>query len=497
MATSPRPACGLYDPKTLLDSQPVIVTVIDPTSHKVQFQNDTGLKKLGDIAGAACHEKIAGSASPCAFCKMPEAVQSGKMTMNEVPMPNDQVLLVQWSKTETSDGHTHVIETITDISERKRLEEDAKKAEKMQALSRFAGGMAHDLNNLLTVIQGASELALHQDKQGPVRALLGQIQEAVGRAAGLGRHLVAFSNCRVAQLAVLDVNAMLSEFESKVRGLIDDAIVVELDLAPAAGSILADRAQLEEIVMALVRNARDAMPNGGKLVLSSKTTSLDDDAARRQGAKAGTYVQIGVRDTGCGIDPQVQAHLFEPFGARKQFETGRGLGLPSVYGMVRHGGGFIECSSRVGAGTHFTVAFPHVQQGQLPRPIAPKGSNRGGQETILVVEDDEFVRSAVKAMLQYAKFDVLEATDGTEALQVIERQPAPPHLVLTDVMTPRMSGPQLGEHLAAAAPSLKVLYMSGYPDDTIQQVDGKPLAFIAKPFTAADLIAKVRQTLAA
>src|SRR5262245_54985471 len=250
MSTSPRPACGMYDPQTLLNAQPVIVTVIDPASYKVQFQNETGLKKLGEISGASCHEKIAGNASPCAFCKMPEAVQSGQMTMNEVAMPNNQFLLVQWSKTKTSDGRTHVIETITDITERKQLEEAAKKSEKMQALSRFAGGMAHDLNNLLTVIQGASDLALHQDQQGTVRTMLGQIQEAVGRAASLGRHLVAFSNCQPAQPSLLSVNTALTELEPKIRSEAGETISVEMDLATEGGSILADLDQLEEIVMA-------------------------------------------------------------------------------------------------------------------------------------------------------------------------------------------------------------------------------------------------------
>jgi signal transduction histidine kinase len=494
---APRPACGLYDPQTLLNSQPVIVTVIDPSSHKVQFQNETGLKKLGNISGAACHEKIAGSASPCAFCKMPEAVQTGQMAMNEVPMPNNQFLLVQWSKTETSDGRTHVIETITDVTERKRLEEAAKRAEKMQALSRFAGGMAHDLNNLLTVIQGASDLALHQNQQEPVRALLGQIQDAVGRAASLGRHLVAFSNCQVVQPAVLNPNIVLTDLEPKVCALVGDAITVEASLTSDAGSILADRAQLEEIVMALVRNAREAMTKGGKLVLSSSVRQLDEETARQHNVKPGAYVLIGVQDTGCGIDPQVQAHLFEPFVARKQFETGRGLGLPSVYGMVRHGGGFIECASRVGVGTLFTVGLPQSQRMQPAKPLVQKGTHERGQETILLVEDDESVRTAVKAMLKNAQFKVLEASDGTEALQLLERQAVPPQLVLTDVMTPRMSGPQLGQQLAAAAPNLKMLYMSGYPDEAVKQTDGKPVDFIAKPFSATDLIAKVRQTLAA
>jgi CheY-like chemotaxis protein len=308
---------------------------------------------------------------------------------------------------------------------------------------------------------------------------------------------VAFSNCQVAQPAVLDLNIVLTEQASKIRTVVGEAITVETSLVKGEGSVLADRAQLEEIVMALVQNAREAMAEGGKLVLSTSVRQLDEEAGRQQNVKPGAYVLIGVRDTGCGIDPQLLGHLFEPFVARKQFETGRGLGLPSVYGMVRHGGGFIECESRVGVGTLFTVGFPQSQQLQPGKPLVQKSAGEGSQETILLVEDDESVRTAVRAMLNNAQYRVLEASDGTEALRILERQTAPPQLILTDVMMPRMGGPQLGRHLAAAAPGLKVLYMSGYPDDAVRHTDGKPLAFIAKPFSATDLIAKVRQTLAA
>src|SRR5262245_146257 len=216
-----------YDPQELLNAQPIIVSVIDPPTYRVQFQNETGLSKFGDISGQTCHEKIAGCPTPCAFCRMPEAVSTGKMTMNEVALPNNQWVLVQWSKALTTDGHTHVIETITDITERKRLEDTAHRTEKMEALSRLAGGIAHDLTNLLTVITGASEEVCRQveDRQ-PVDAPVQQIQEAVQRAAGLMHNLVAFSHHQVVEPTVLDLNRLLAEMEPMIRQLIGDAILL-------------------------------------------------------------------------------------------------------------------------------------------------------------------------------------------------------------------------------------------------------------------------------
>ena len=495
MSRSELPMRPLYDPQSLLNAQPVMVAVIDPASYTIQFQNKTGLQQLGDLSGRSCYEAIAGCPAPCAFCKMPQAMSTGEVTVNEVCLPNKQHLLVQWSKAVTQDGRTHIIETITDVTAQKRMEEAAQKAEKMEALSRLAGGMAHDINNLLTVILCASEqisfgTGNSKHTVQPVR----QIQGAVDRAADLTRRLVAFSHHQMVQPSLLDLNVVLTESIPQIRSLVGKGIALEMALDPKPAPVLIDRQQIEQIVTVLVSNAREAMPDGGRLTVSTTTETLDEDSAKEQAVKAGTYVHLVVCDTGCGIPPDVQAHLFEPFFIRKDEETGRGLGLASVYGMVRQNGGFIAVASERAAGTKFTVALPRSEQVQPALPTAVASVSEGG-DLILLVEDDEDVRMAVSDMLKIAGYTVQEACDGVDALQRLQSMSSPPSLVLTDVMMPRMTGPQLAKQIYTTLPAIQVLYMSGYADHILEPVGDRPLAFIRKPFTAKELTSKVCETL--
>lgn len=486
-----------YDPQELLNAQPVIVSVIDPPTYKVQFQNETGLNKFGDISGQTCHEKIAGCPTPCSFCKMSEAVSTGNMTMNEVPLPNNQWVLIQWSKAVTADGRTHVIETITDITERKRLEDSARRAEKMEALSRLAGGVAHDLTNLLTVITGASEQVCRraEDRQ-PIQDPIKQIQDAVGQAAELMHNLVAFSHHQVADPTVLDLNKILTEMEPKIRQLIGDAILLTVAVMPEGGSVVIARQQIEDIIRHVVTNARDAMPQGGQLKISTALRTVTEVAAQEQTVRPGIYVELAVYDTGRGIDPEMQAHLFEPFFVREQFQRGRGLGLASLYGIVRQGGGFVEVSSKLGVGSVFRICLPQSGQAQTDRAPVNQPETIAGGETILLVEDDVDVRVAVRDMLRQTGYEVQEAADGIEALSLLSKATVYPQLILTDVMMPRMTGPQLAKRIDALMPMVKVLYMSGYANENLESVKGQRLAFIPKPFNSRDLIRKVRETLA-
>ncbi len=486
-----------YDPQELLNAQPVIVSVVDPATYTVQFQNATGLKKFGDISGQTCHEKIAGCPAPCAFCKMPDAVSTGAMTMNEVALPNNQWLLVQWSKAVTADGRTHVIEAITDITERKRLEDSAHKAEKMEALSRLAGGVAHDLNNLLTVIMGANEqvsrhAADSQQAQVPIR----RIQDAVERAANLTHHLVAFSHHQVVEPTVLDVNSILSEMEPKIRLLAGDTVTLTVALSVECGPVVMARGQIEDMIRTLVTNAREAMPQGGQLLISTSLKSITGDEAQTHGIKPGVYVVVAVRDTGRGIEPATQAHLFEPFFSRGQVQAGRGLGLASLYGIVRQSGGVVEVSSKQGAGALFEIYLPRCDERQTESRAVPQPETLSSSETILLVEDDEDVRVAVGDMLRRTGYEVQEAADGIEALYQLGQSSVHPQLVLTDVMMPRMTGPQLAKRLDALMPSVKILFMSGYTDGTLEPMNGQRSAFILKPFNSKDLLRKVRETLA-
>ena len=497
MSGSELPMLPSYDAQSLLNAQPVMVAVIDPASYTIQFQNETGLQKLGDLSGRSCYEAIAGCPAPCAFCKMPQALSTGEVTLNEVCLPNKQHLLVQWSKAATHDGRTHIIETITDVTAHKRLEEAAQKAEKMEALSRLAGGMAHDINNLLTVILCASEHLAHGMKSSkstvdPVR----QIHGAVDRAAELTRRLVAFSHHQMVQPHQLDLNVALDGLNPQIRVLAGKGISLKMALDVKPAPVLVDRQQIEHIVTVLVSNARDAMPNGGSLTLSTKATVVEEELAKEHAVKPGPYVYLLVRDTGCGIAPELQAHLFEPFFVRKGEETGRGLGLPSVYGMVKQNGGFITVTSERNGGTEFTIALPRselIEALVTPRAIPVSA----GGETILLVEDDEDVRMAVGDMLKIAGYTILEACDGMDALQLLQTMASPPSLVLTDVMMPRMTGPQLAKQIYAIMPKVPILYMSGYTDRSLEPVGERPLGFIRKPFTAKELSRRVSESMKA
>jgi signal transduction histidine kinase len=473
-----------------------MVAVIDPANYTIQFQNETGLQRLGDLSGRSCYEAIAGCPAPCAFCKMPHALTTGEVTVNEVCLPNKQHLLVQWSKAATHDGRTHIIETITDVTAHKRLEEAAQKAEKMEALSRLAGGMAHDINNLLTVILCASEQIAHgtQHSKSTVDSVV-QIHGAVDRAAELTRRLVAFSHHQMVQPCQLDLNVVLNELKAQICALAGKDISLEMAIEAKPAPVLVDRQQIEHILTILVSNARDAMPNGGSLTLSTTSDTVTEEIASEHHVKQGPYVYLIVRDTGCGIAPDVQAHLFEPFFLRKEQETGRGLGLASVYGMVRQNGGFIMVASERKIGTQFTVALPRSElvESWMPPSARPPLT---GRETILLVEDDKDVRMAVSDMLTMAGYSVQEAGDGMEALERLQSMATPPTLILTDVMMPRMTGPQLANQIHAVMPAVQILYMSGYTDRILERVGGR-LAFIRKPFTSKELIRKVSESMSA
>lgn len=486
-----------YDPQALLNAQPVIIAVIDPDTYRVQFQNETGLQKFGDIFGETCHEKIAGCPTPCVFCKMPEALKTGRITVNEVALPNDQWMLIQWSKAVTADGRPHVIETITDVTERKRMEEAVRRSEKMDALGRLAGGIAHDFNNLLTVINGHSEHLLQQvDRGDRCASRVKEIQEAVERAARLTQHLVAFSHHQVLQPTIQDLNALVTDMEPTFRQLIDARIELSLELDADAGQVVTDRQQVEQVILKLITNARDAMPQGGRLRIATTQGGVSEATACRHNAAPGTYVQVSVTDTGVGIDAESQAHLFEPFFKRKGLNTGSGLGLAKVYGTIRQSGGFIDLFSEPGKGSTFTIFLPRCETIPPTQVAARVFEPSRGHNTILVVEDDADVRLVVADMLRGQGYQVCEACDGVQALQFLRESPDPVHMVLTDVMMPRMTGPELVKQIDALSTPVKVLYMSGYTDEILEPAMGQQLGFIQKPFTSKALLQKVRETFA-
>jgi two-component system cell cycle sensor histidine kinase/response regulator CckA len=373
-------------------------------------------------------------------------------------------------------------------------------ARKMEAVGRLAGGVAHDFNNLLTVMIGRSQLLLRRlEAQDPVRPELELIQEAAGQAAELTRQLLAFSRKQVLRPTVLDLNSAVAHLGAMLKRLIGEDIVLVTELAPALGCVKADPGQIQQVVMNLTANARDAMPRGGRLTIETANVDLDATYARRHvGVPPGQYVMLAVTDTGLGMAPETQAHIFEPFFTTKGPGQGTGLGLATVYGVVKQSDGHIWVYSEPGRGTTFKIYLPRVNATVTPEETDPNGAPLSpGHETILLAEDAPAVRALARDVLRAQGYTVLEAQHGREALTIGEQHAGPIHLLLTDVVMPEMNGRELAERLASIRPTTPILYMSGYTDNVVVHhgVLDRSAVFLEKPFTPAALVCKVRQVL--
>ncbi|HEU5411125.1 MAG TPA: PAS domain S-box protein [Candidatus Acidoferrales bacterium] len=394
---------------------------------------------------------------------------------------------------------TGVISMAFDITDRKQLEAQLRQAQKMEAVGRLAGGIAHDFNNLLMVIQGYTELLL--DKLGgehPLRRNADQIHEASQRAASLTRQLLAFSRKQMLAPQVLNVQDVVTDMEKMLRRLIGEDIELVTVNAPELWHVRADRSQVEQVILNLAVNSRDAMPNGGKLTIETCNTELDSSYSRQAVVEPGQYVLLAVSDTGIGMDAATQAHIFEPFFTTKEKGKGTGLGLATVYGIVKQSGGYIWVYSEPGKGAAFKVYLPRViktaeQAAQKPEP---RRSGRGS-ETILLVEDEKGVRELAREYLTEAGYIVLEAENAEQALRVARESTAKIDLLFTDVVMAGISGRQLAEQMQQLRPGLRVLYMSGYTDEAIVHhgILGRGMALLQKPFTLNSLALKIRETL--
>jgi PAS domain S-box-containing protein len=388
----------------------------------------------------------------------------------------------------------------TDITDRKRVEDQLRQSQKMEAIGRLAGGIAHDFNNLLTAINGYSTLALQgMEPSHPLHDFLREILKSGERAAGLTRQLLAYSRKQAMEPKPVSLNTIVSDMERMLRRLIGEDVELATGLAPDIGQVMADRSQVEQIILNLVLNARDAMPRGGRLTLETRRSVLDSGyAATHLEASPGPHVMLAVSDTGIGMTPEVQARIFEPFFTTKEVGKGTGLGLSVVYGIVKQSGGSISVYSEPGMGTTFRIYFPEIAQAQEAPEAAPKPQESyAGTGTLLLVEDDETVRQFSRRILESLGYFVLEAANGLQALEVLKTHGRSVRMVITDVVMPGMGGIALSERIRAASPSLPILFVSGYSETSVAHngIGFHGGNFLQKPFNPHDLAKKIHEIL--
>ncbi len=403
-------------------------------------------------------------------------------------------------------GERTILAIARDISERKRGEEalrmteaQLRQAQKLEAIGRLAGGVAHDFNNLLTVMSGYSDLLLMRlPIEDANRREIEEIKKAAMRASGLTRQLLAFSRKQVLQPVAVDLNAVVIDLERMLRRLIGEDIQFATQLGSGIGRVLADPSQVEQVIMNLVVNARDAMPKGGRIVLGTGETHLGPSRVYEgEPGRPGPYVRLSVSDTGCGMSEEIRAHIFEPFFTTKEAGKGTGLGLSTVYGIVRQSGGCIEIDSAPGKGSTFHIYLPQTTAAPMANGEGKRnGDAAGGGETVLLAEDEELVRDVTRQMLEMSGYTVLVAKNGEEALELCERHPEPIHLMVTDVVMPNLNGPDLAARVKSIRPKMGVIFLSGYSSMMGEVAFPTPEAhFLQKPFSPDALIAKVREVL--
>jgi PAS domain S-box-containing protein len=400
----------------------------------------------------------------------------------------------------SADEPADVLEAIAeDVTERRVLEDQFRQAQKMEAVGRLAGGVAHDFNNLLMVISGYTEVILAKlDVEHPLHEKGRAIQQAADRATTLTRQLLAFSRKQILELKVVDVNAIVEDMERLLRPLIGETVELTASLASEAGHTRADAGQLEQVLMNLVVNAKDAMPQGGKLMIHTQNVIIDENHHRGQTfIRPGRYVTLSVSDTGMGMDKETQSRIFEPFFTTKEKGKGTGLGLSTVYGIVKQSGGYVMVQSEKGHGTTFNIYLPRVEATVDIHATPMPRAAQGGSETVLLVEDEESVRQLVRETLLAKGYRVVEAENGEAGLAAAAKHEGKIDLVITDVVMPGIGGRELVQQLALARPETKVLYLSGYTEDAVvsEGTIESGTAFLQKPFTLQSLSRKVREVL--
>lgn len=388
--------------------------------------------------------------------------------------------------------HSLLPQTPAESDERRR------QAERMESMGRLVGGVAHDFANLLTLISGYSEIMLNRMRAGePLRPELEEIRKAANRGARLTAQLLGFTRGQAVEPRLLDLNALIADMQKMLQPIIGEYIDLETCLAPDLGAIKADPGQMEQVIMNLVLNARDAMPRGGTIRIETANAELDAADAAPHEVAPGSYVVLSFTDTGQGMDDHTMSHLFEPFFTTKEKGKGTGLGLSTVYGIVKQSGGDVWARSVPGEGSTFTICLPRAERGSEAADAASARPALRGSETILLVEDEEGVRRLLRHILARQGYTVLEACDGRAALDILARHDGIIHLMLTDMVMPHMSGREIAERCRAIRPDTRVIYMSGYTDDVLLRTGalGPGMSFLQKPLRPEVLSAKVREVL--
>jgi two-component system cell cycle sensor histidine kinase/response regulator CckA len=477
----------------LFEDHPQPMWVIDPTERKILEANRAAEVLYGhtrdQFRGMSLEAVLVSDASGTPSAS-PRRHRTSTGRIIDVEMAHHPI---------DFDGLAADLVVLMDVTGRRQLEDQLRQAQKMEAVGMLAGGVAHDFNNLLTIISGYSQLIVNALAPGdPNHYSAEQILKAGERAATLAQQLLAFSRPQVLQPKVLDMNKLVTSLSTLLRRLIGEDVDLQLALRPDLGSVSADAGQIEQVLMNLVVNARDAMPKGGTLTIETANVELDESySGRHLAVKPGPYVQIAVSDNGGGMDEATQARLFEPFFTTKAAGRGTGLGLSTVFGIVKQSGGNLDVYSVPGRGTSVKVYLPRIDQPAVVEAEATRRRVATGSETVLLVEDEEAVRRLVREALVRAGYKVMDTSDPLEARRLSESYRGMIHLMITDVVMPKVSGRELAEELRARRAGMKVLYMSGYTDSAIVNAGilQKEVAFLQKPFTPAALTQKVREVL--
>lgn len=463
--------------------------MLNSTPHQIIGKTKEEVLASGDLAAVAEEDRL--------------VLESGKsQTFQGAPLSggHNRTLLVTKAPWRDANGQiVGLLGVLRDITEYQQMEERLRQSQKMEAIGTLAGGIAHDFNNLLMVINGySSVLAESLAHDTKLRTCADQIQKAGERAASLTRQLLAFSRKQTIQPSIVNLNQIITGMEKLMHRLIGEHIAISTQLAPDVGTVLADPSQMEQVILNLAVNARDAMPDGGALSFETRNVQLGDPLASANNLKPGRYVEVVVKDTGVGMDLNIQSRLFEPFFTTKPAGQGTGLGLSTIYGILKQSNGHITFSSQPGHGSTFRVYLPHTDSSPFAIPL--EAGNRGrlhGRETILLVEDDASVCDLIRAVLDEHGYTVLVPAHPQEAEQLFVTHKGKIDLLLSDVVMPEVHGPELAKRLCARDPQLKVLFMSGYIDDpdVRQGIEGSELGFLQKPFAPLTLALKVREIL--